>query len=161
VPSLVMLLVGDGPLRADLEALARELGVADRVRFAGHSNEVPVALRALDVFVLASKFEPYGVALLEAKAAGVAIVGTRVNEVAEILNEGATGRLVPPEDPAAMAQAFVELAEDAEGRRALGARAAADAAARHSLRGAIQAYQHLYDQVRGVVAHEPAAGLAI
>src|SRR5262249_2525653 len=103
VPSLRMLLVGDGPLRASLAGLARELGVADSVRFAGHSDEVPVALRALDVFVLASKFEPYGVAILEAKASGTPIVATRVNEVSEILNEGDTGRLVPPENPGAMA----------------------------------------------------------
>lgn len=150
VPSLMMLLVGDGPLRGELEALARELGVAARVRFAGHSDEVPVALRAVDIFVLASKFEPYGVALLEAKAAGAAIVGTDVNEVSEILNEGATGVLVPPEDPAAMGAAFARLAEDPAARRALGERAARDAAERHSLRGAVEAYQRLYDQVRGI-----------
>jgi glycosyltransferase involved in cell wall biosynthesis len=148
-PALRMLLVGDGPLRASLESLARELGVADRVRFVGHTNEVPVALRALDMFVLASKFEPYGVALLEAKAAGVAIVATRVNEVPEILGEGALGRLVPPQDPAALADAFVELAGDAGARRALGQRAAADAALHHDLGGAIRTYQGLYDQVRG------------
>jgi glycosyltransferase involved in cell wall biosynthesis len=148
VPSLRMLLVGDGPLRASLQELARELGVADSVRFAGHSDEVPVALRALDVFVLASKFEPYGVAILEAKASGTPIVATRVNEVSEILNEGQTGRLVPPENPGAMADAFVELAQDAAARRALGARAAADAAVRHSLRGVIDSYQRIYDEAR-------------
>jgi glycosyltransferase involved in cell wall biosynthesis len=160
VPSLRMLLVGDGPLRGSIESLARELGVADRVHLAGHRDEVPVALRALDIFVLASKFEPYGVALLEAKAAGAAIVATRVNEVPEILSEGATGRLVPPEDPAAMAAAFVALAEDAAARRALGARAAAEAAARHSLRGNVTAYEHIYDEVRGVRARQAGARLA-
>jgi glycosyltransferase involved in cell wall biosynthesis len=186
-PRLVMLLVGDGPLRAALEAMARDLGVAERVRFAGHCNEVPVALRAIDIFVLASKFEPYGVALLEAKAAGTTIVATRVNEVPEILGEtagesgfitnsspgagagvnghggaGLTGRLVPPEDPAAMANAFVALAQDEVGRRALGQRAAAEASVRHSLQAAIQAYQGLYDEVRGVVgAREQAARPAL
>jgi glycosyltransferase involved in cell wall biosynthesis len=173
-PRIVMLLVGDGPLRADCEKMVRDLGVADRVRFAGHCDEVPVALRAIDIFVLASKFEPYGVALLEAKAAGTTIVATRVNEVPEILGEatstsgfiadmtgaptGPTGRLVPPEDPAAMAEAFVALAQDEVGRRALGQRAAAEATVRHSLQAAIVAYQGIYDDVRGV-AHkrEPAA----
>lgn len=166
-PRLIMLLVGDGPLRAECEQLVRDLGVADRVRFAGHCDEVPVALRAIDVFVLASKFEPYGVAILEAKAAGTPIVATRVNELPEILGEttgasgfvsgagapaGLTGRLVPPEDPAAMAEAFLALAQDEVGRRALGQRAAAEAAVRHSLNGAIAAYQGLYDEVRGVAA---------
>src|SRR6185503_19533167 len=86
---LTMLLIGDGPLRDDLQQLVRELGVAERVRFAGHSDEVPVALRALEIFVLASKFEPYGVAILEAKAAGTPIVATRVNEIPEILDADA------------------------------------------------------------------------
>jgi glycosyltransferase involved in cell wall biosynthesis len=161
VPSLTMLLVGDGPLRGQVEALARELGVADRIRFAGHTNEVPVALRALDVFVLASKFEPYGVALLEAKAAGAAIVATRVNEVAEILDEGQSGVLVPPEDPAAMGEAFAQLATDAARRRTLGAHAAKVAAARHSIRGAIAAYQQLYDEVRGIAPQEIRARVAV
>lgn len=179
-PGMIMLLVGDGPLRAEMETLARELGVAGQVRFAGHCEDVPVGLRAVDIYVLASKFEPYGVALLEAKAAGTAIVATRVNEVPEILGEigggaaaepaeqtsaagGATsaerltGRLVPPEDPAAMAEAFVHLAADGAGRRALGARAARDAGTRHSLRAAIQAYERLYDEARGVGAREQVA----
>jgi glycosyltransferase involved in cell wall biosynthesis len=160
VPSLLMLLVGDGPLRGSLEAMARELGIADRVRFAGHTDDVPVALRTLEMFVLASKFEPYGVALLEAKAAGAAIVATRVNEVPEILGQGATGWLVEPEDPTAMGEAFARLAEDAVERQALGARAALDAAANHSLRGAIAAYERLYDQVRGEATREVQAPLA-
>ena len=157
-PGAVMLLVGDGPLRGELEALARSLGIAERVRFAGHSAEIPEALRAMDVYVMASKFEPYGVALLEAKAAGTAIVATRVNEIGEILAEGepggALGVLVPPADPAAMAEAFVSLAGDGARRRELGARASRDAAVRHSLPAAIATYQNLYDELRGVTAKE-------
>ena len=165
-PTLVMLLLGDGPLRGEIEALAGSLGIAGRMRFAGHSNEVPVALRAMDIYVLASKFEPYGVALLEAKAAGTAIVATRVNEVPEILSEDrpggeAAGRLVPPEDPAAMAEAFVALAADAGARQALGARAAREAAVKHSLHAAIDAYQGLYDELRGLPAQEVVARAAL
>lgn len=165
-PALVMLLLGDGPLRGEIEELAGSLGIAGRLRFAGHSNEVPVALRAMDIYVLASKFEPYGVAILEAKAAGTAIVATRVNEVPEILSEDpasgdAAGRLVPPEDPAAMAEAFSALAADAGARQALGARAAREAAVKHSLHAAIEAYQGLYDELRGVPAQEVVARAAL
>jgi glycosyltransferase involved in cell wall biosynthesis len=165
-PALVMLLLGDGPLRGEIEALAGSLGIAPRVRFAGHSNDVPVALRAMDIYVLASKFEPYGVALLEAKAAGTAIVATRVNEVPEILSEDrpggdAVGRLVPPEDPAAMAEAFVALAADAGARQALGVRAAREAAIKHSLHALIDAYQGLYDELRGLPAQEVVARAAL
>lgn len=163
-PRLFMLLVGDGPLRASLEALVAELGVAERVRFAGHSNDVPVALRAADIFVLASKFEPYGVAILEAKAAGAAIVATSVNEIPEILGSSAgaygtdaggdTGVVVPAEDPEAMAAAFTRLAADPAARQALGRRAAEDAARRHSLTNLITTYQDLYDEARGAPRRE-------
>ena len=140
-----MLLVGDGPLRAEIEALARELGVEQRVRFAGHSNEVPVALRALDVFVLASKFEPYGVALLEAKCAGSAIVATAVNEIPKLLNDGVTGLVVPAESPEPMAKAFLRMAQDAPLRRTLAQSALAEAENKHSIDAVARAYQALYD----------------
>ena len=78
-PRLRMVLAGEGPLRKAIEAHVAELGIADRVVLLGHFTRVPELLRALDVFVLASKFEPYGVALLEAKCAGTAIVATAVN----------------------------------------------------------------------------------
>jgi glycosyltransferase involved in cell wall biosynthesis len=74
---------------------------------------------------------------------------------------GPTGRLVPPQDPGAMADAFVALAQDEVGRRALGQRAAAEATVRHSLQAAIAAYQGIYDDVRGVAhAREQAARTA-
>ena len=157
-PNLVMLLVGDGPLRGELEGLVRSLGIAERVRFAGHSDEIPAALRAMDVYVMASKFEPYGVALLEAKAAGTAMVATAVNEIPEILGQGEPGGplgvLVPAADPPAMAEAFVALAADGARRKELGARAARDAAVRHSLPRVIETYQNLYDELRGTGARE-------
>jgi glycosyltransferase involved in cell wall biosynthesis len=171
-PRLRMVLAGDGPLRSAIETHAAELGISDRLVLLGHWVRVPALLKALDVFVLASKFEPYGVAILEAKAAGTPIVATRVNELPEILGEtsgesgfvagggapsGLTGRLVPPEDPAAMAEAFLALAQDEVGRRALGQRAAAEAAVRHSLQGAIAAYQGLYDEVRSIAANREQA----
>jgi glycosyltransferase involved in cell wall biosynthesis len=112
---------------------------------------------------MASKFEPYGVALLEAKAAGTAIVATRVNEIPEILGETEgtpTARLVPAEDAAAMAEAFVALAADGAARRALGEAAARDARTRHSLAAAIVSYQNLYDEVRGGAAREVGAAAA-
>src|SRR5262249_3828675 len=78
-PRLRMVLAGDGPLRGEIEAMATQLGITERLVLLGHWTRVPALLRALDVFVLASKFEPYGVALLEAKCAGSAIVATAVN----------------------------------------------------------------------------------
>ncbi|HKA89854.1 MAG TPA: glycosyltransferase, partial [Haliangiales bacterium] len=144
-PRLRMVLAGDGPLRGAVEAQVAQLGIADRVVLLGHWARVPALLRALDAFVLASKFEPYGVALLEAKCAGAAIVATAVNEVPKLIDDGATGLVVPAESPEAMADAFVRLARDGDLRRALGARARADAERKHSIEAVASAYQALYD----------------
>ena len=145
VPGLRMVLAGDGPLESSLRALVGELGVTDRVRFLGHWEQVPLLLRSLDVFVMASKFEPYGVALVEAKAAGLPIVSTRVNEIPEIVTHGVSGLLVEAEQPEAMAEAFVGLAVNPSLRTALGQRALVEARERHSLQSVVAAYQDLYD----------------
>jgi len=144
-PRLRMVLAGDGPLRSSIEALAAELGITDRLVLLGHWTAVPVLLRALDVFVLASKFEPYGVALLEAKCAGSAIVATAVNEIPKLLHDGVTGLVVPAEDPEPMARAFIRMAQDAALRRSLSDAAFAEAENRHSIHAVAGAYQALYD----------------
>jgi glycosyltransferase involved in cell wall biosynthesis len=145
-PRLRMVLAGDGPLRGEIEALAAELGIADRIFLLGHWTRVPALLRALDVFVLASKFEPYGVALLEAKCAGSAIVATAVNEIPKLLGYGATGMIVPPGSPERMADAFLRLGRDAALRRGLAERALAEAEKTHSIDAVARAYQSLYDR---------------
>ena len=144
VPRLRMVLAGAGPLEGEIKQLARELNIAGRVSFIGHCEQVPTLLRCLDIFVLASKFEPFGVALLEAKAAGVAIVATRVNEIPEILSDGESGLLCPAEDPEAMARHFVALATNREERVRLGSQARTEARQRNSLDAIVSGYQSLY-----------------
>lgn len=144
-PRLRMVLAGDGPLRGAIERQAAELGIAGRMVLLGHWTRVPALLRALDVFVLASKFEPYGVALLEAKCAGSAIVATAVNEIPKLLEDGVAGMVVPAETPEAMAQAFLRMAQDENLRRSLAQRAFAEAEQKHSIHAVAGAYQALYD----------------
>jgi glycosyltransferase involved in cell wall biosynthesis len=144
VPRLRMVLAGAGPLETELRQLVRDLGIAELVSFIGHCERVPTLLRSLDIFVLASKFEPFGVALLEAKAAGVAIVATRVNEIPEILSDGESGLLSPAEDPESMGQQFLKLAVDPEMRRRLGRQAQTEARERNSLEAVVNGYQDLY-----------------
>lgn len=144
-PRLRMVLAGDGPLRGAIEAQLAELGITDRVVLLGHWTGVPALLRALDVFVLASKFEPYGVALLEAKCAGSSIVATAVNEIPKLLSNGVTGLVVPPESPQPMADAFLQMARDGVLRRALSRNALAEAEQKHSIDAVARAYQALYD----------------
>jgi glycosyltransferase involved in cell wall biosynthesis len=144
VPGLRMVIAGDGPLRATLEETARHLAVADRVRFLGNRDDVPTILRSVDLFALSSKFEPFGVALLEAKAAGLPIVATAVNEVPEIVRDGESGLLAPPENAASIAALFVKLARDRDWRLRLGARAHLEAQ-QNSLQATVAAYESLYD----------------
>jgi glycosyltransferase involved in cell wall biosynthesis len=144
-PRLRMVLAGDGPLRGAIEAQAAELGITNRIVLLGHWTKVPALLRSLDVFVLASKFEPYGVALLEAKCAGSAIVATAVNEIPKILDDGTTGLVVPAEAPEPMGQAFLRMAQDAALRRTLARNAFTEAERKHSIDAVAGAYQSLYD----------------
>ncbi len=102
----LFLVVGEGPLRGELEALARDTGVADRVVFAGARSDIPLVLAALDLLVLPSITEGLPLVLLEAMAASVPVVATRVGGVPEAVVEGETGILVPPQNAAALAGAI-------------------------------------------------------
>jgi glycosyltransferase involved in cell wall biosynthesis len=144
-PRLRMVLAGDGPLEASIRTMIQELGIQDRVTLIGHCSRVPVLLRALDVFVMASKFEPYGVALLEAKAAGLPVVATRVNEIPEIIEDGRSGLLAEAGAPEEMAKLLVRLAEDRGLRERLGSQALVDARERHGITAAVRAYQDVYE----------------
>jgi glycosyltransferase involved in cell wall biosynthesis len=148
VPRLRLVIAGDGPLRSRLEDMARGLAIADRIRFLGTWDDVPTLLRSVDLFALASKFEPFGVALLEAMAAGLPIVATSVNEIPEIVADGACGLLTPPSHPSKMAALFVRLARDRDLRARLGARARVEAQ-QYSLQATVAAYERLYDASRG------------
>jgi glycosyltransferase involved in cell wall biosynthesis len=109
VPEAVLVLVGDGPLRRELEATAAAEGVADATRFLGDRSDVPRLLQGLDVFALSSVSEGYSIALLEACAAQLPIVATDVGGNAEIVRHRSNGLLVPARDADALAAALTEL----------------------------------------------------
>ncbi|MCL6499853.1 MAG: glycosyltransferase [Firmicutes bacterium] len=111
-PPVHLVLVGDGPQRGALQKLAGQLGVRERVHFLGLRRDVPDLLPVFDILVLPSRNEGMGRVLVEAQAAGVPVVATRVGGVPDLVSEGQTGRLVPPGDPAALAAAIRSLAED-------------------------------------------------
>jgi colanic acid/amylovoran biosynthesis glycosyltransferase len=122
-PDLVLRLAGDGPLRAALEAEARRLGVAECVHFLGYqsSEQVRALLQDTDVFVLPSFAEGLPVVLMEAMASGVPVVTTRVAGVAELVEDGVSGFVVPPGDGEALTRALDTLLGDAELRTRFGA----------------------------------------
>lgn len=106
-----LVIVGDGPQRAELEALAQQIGVADRVRFVGpvpHS-EVPGWLNQFDLFVAPSRFESFGAAVVEASACGLAVVASDAGGLPEVVRHGETGLIVPRDDVAALRLAMLQL----------------------------------------------------
>lgn len=149
VPRALLLLVGEGPEQASLEAAARRLGITDRVRFAGHRAEVIPYYHAMDVYVNSSHSEGISNGILEALSCGVPVVGTAVGGTPEILCrvENGGGILVPPNDPDALAKTLIEHLEEG----ALGPQrrvAARQAILRHfSLERMIRQYESLYRDV--------------
>jgi glycosyltransferase involved in cell wall biosynthesis len=120
VPDATFVLAGDGPERGALEARALELGVADRVRFLGHRDDVAQLLAATDVFALPSLYEGSSLSILEAMAARRAIVASAIGGTTELLEPDRTGVLVPPGDPTALAVQLRRLLRDPQLRAALG-----------------------------------------
>jgi glycosyltransferase involved in cell wall biosynthesis len=122
-PELRLLLVGDGPLRGQLEALARALALGERVEFLGPRGRKEVArlLRGCLVFVLPSRSEPFGMVVAEALACGRPVVASAVGGIPEIVEDGRSGVLVAPDDPEALARAVSRLLDDAALREALAA----------------------------------------
>jgi glycosyltransferase involved in cell wall biosynthesis len=104
-----LVMVGRGPLEASLRSLAEQLGVSKEVIWAGFRTDIPVVMNAMDVFVLSSIFEGFGLVLLEAMAASRPVVATRVSAIPEVVGDGEAGVLVPPETPSDMAEAMLDM----------------------------------------------------
>lgn len=121
LPGVVAAIAGEGPARPALAALARRRGVADRVRFLGWRDDQGALLAACDLFVCPSRHEPLGNVVLEAWSAARPVVAAAAAGPAELIADGVTGRLVPVEDPAALAAAIAALREDPQQARALAA----------------------------------------
>jgi glycosyltransferase involved in cell wall biosynthesis len=112
IPDALFLLAGDGAERPRLEAEARALGVADRVRFLGHRDDIPELLALCDLFVLPSLYEGLPLSVLEAMAAGRPVVATAVGGTDEAVLHGETGLLVAPGDASALRDAVRALLAD-------------------------------------------------
>lgn len=104
-----LVMIGDGPERPLLEAKAQELGIVDRVRFAGFRQDIPSCLHAIDGFVHSSLYEGLGYTIIEAMASKVPVVASNVGGVKEFVFQERTGLLVEPTDPAALSQAMERI----------------------------------------------------
>jgi len=142
-------LVGGGPLERSLRERAEALGVTRRVLFAGPRTDVAQILPAFDVFTLPSLSEGLPVALLEAMAAGVAPVVTRVGAMAEAVADGQAGLVVPPGDGDALLQALDSLLRDVDARRRVGQAAAERVRERYAARRMARDYEAIYARLLG------------
>ncbi|WP_166805041.1 glycosyltransferase [Nitrosococcus wardiae] len=120
VPGAMLLVIGDGPLRLELEQQAQELRLGETVKFLGARSDVPELLSILDVFVLPSYNEGLSLTLIEACAVGKPIVATDVGGNSEVVEHGINGLLVPSDNPHALAKAITHILADKEATRRMG-----------------------------------------
>ncbi|HET8892603.1 MAG TPA: glycosyltransferase family 4 protein [Gaiellaceae bacterium] len=111
---VVLVVLGEGPERAALETLARDLGVAGRVFLPGRVPDVAAWLRRADAYVQPARWEGFGLAVLEAMLAGLPVAASNISSLPELVVDGTTGLLVPPDDPDALGLAIRELLERPE-----------------------------------------------
>jgi len=153
IPNVRALIVGEGDRHAEIEARIGSLGLEETVLLPGSRRDIPDLLGAADVFVLSSVREGLPVALLEAMAAGKAIVGTSVGGIPDAVTDGVNGLLVRPGDPDALAGAVGRLIGDMELRRTLGAAASAEVERRFGIdavsRRVGEIYRELYRKKKG------------
>lgn len=123
-------IVGDGALRPEIEARIRDVRMTDRIVITGWRSDLPAVYADLAVLVVSSDNEGTPFSIIEAMAAGVAVVATRVGGIPDVVRDGVTGVLVPPRDPDALATAIASLLRDPVRRRTLGEAGRADAIAR-------------------------------
>lgn len=141
---VLLLLAGEGPMRAAIEAEIRRLGLDARVRLLGERSDVPDVLRALDVFLLPSVGEGMSNSILEAMAAGLPVIATRVGGNPQLVRDGATGTLVAAGDPEGLAAAMRRYLGEPELRAAHGRAARLRSEAEFSLTRMVAAYSALY-----------------
>ncbi len=144
---IVVVLAGYGPEEEALRRMGRRLMLGPgRLRFAGYQESAESYLPALDLFVCPSRWEGFGLVVAEAMACGLPVVASAVDSLPELVRDGVEGRLVPPEDPGAIARVAAELLADPEARRRMGA-AGRERAERFSLGRMAADYERIYAEL--------------
>jgi sugar transferase (PEP-CTERM/EpsH1 system associated) len=144
---ITLALAGDGPLLGELQRIAGELGLQGRVRFLGDVANVDRFLESLDLFVLNSLSEGMSNTVLEAMACGLPVVATTVGANTDLVVEGQTGLLIPPNDCAALRHAIAVLAADSPLRESMGNQGRARVERLHGMEKMVRDYSQLYDEL--------------
>ncbi|MHB2021015.1 MAG: glycosyltransferase family 4 protein [Candidatus Xenobia bacterium] len=146
VPEAHLVVAGDGPQRREIQREIDERHLHDRIRLLGHQEDVPQMLRALDLFVVPSRNEGMGRTAVEAMAAGLPVVASRVGGLTDVVHDGVTGVLVPPQNPAALAAGIRQILADPGRAEAMGA-AGRQRAQEFSLDLMLQHLDNLYSEL--------------
>lgn len=141
-----LVMVGDGPLRAQAQAILESGGAGEAAWLPGERSDVADVMRALDCFVLPSLAEGISNTILEAMACGLPVLATAVGGNVELVDAGRNGMTVPNDDPEAMAQSLLHLWRNAEASQRMGRAGRADVEQRYSMQAMVTAYRRLYDQ---------------
>ena len=145
-PGLRLVVVGDGPQRAVLEAEAERLGLRGAARFLGERADIPELLAAMDVFVHPSESEGHPNAVLEAMASGLPVIAAAIPGVDELVRDGETGVLVPPGDPAELARAIGALLDRPDLAGELGLAGQALIARQFDVTTMVWRFEEVYEQ---------------
>ena len=148
-PRSMLVVVGDGGEREMLESFAHDVGVDGAVRFLGARADARRILPAFDVYANSSVSEGVSLTILEAMAAGLPVVATKVGGTSEVIENGATGVLVPARYPARLADALLALSWSGEYRRGLGSAARRSVEVRFALDNMVERYAVVYDRLAG------------
>jgi glycosyltransferase involved in cell wall biosynthesis len=142
-----VLLAGDGTMKERLMREAERFGVSEHVHFAGHRDDVGAVLTAGDLFVMPSVNEGMGLAVVEAMACSLPVVASRVGGIPEVVEDGVSGVLTPPEDAGALAAACSGLLLDPAGRERMGIEGKRRARARYDMRAFLQNSAAVYREL--------------
>lgn len=155
---VALLVVGDGDHRAALEEQVRSLALSPAVRFAGRVESVAPYLAAMDVYCLPSLKESLSIAVLEAMAAGLPVVTTRVGDFATLIDPGRNGYLAAPGDAAALEEPLGSLVSDRALRERIGQAGLQTVRERFSLQSMVRRLESLYDEALAAASPTPGSG---
>src|SRR5262245_36971611 len=144
-PVCQLLIVGEGPAKEALQSLSERLGIAARVIFSGRRRDIPQLLSLMDIFVLPSLYEGFGIAILEAMAAGKPVVATAVGGIPEFVVSGENGFLVPPGDSVGLAAAIRHLLAKPERAKAMGYNGQEHVRKHYSIESVVRQHEQLYE----------------